>query len=66
MRLTTKHKGLRIFMSSELLGFDEPQPVWRAYRSVLNGCGIPDLEYVEGTAAGTLAECKAQIEEVTK
>jgi len=66
MRLTTQHKGLRIFMESELLGFDEPQPVWRAYRSVRDECDMPSLEYVHGTAAGTLAECKAQIEEVTE
>ena len=66
MRLTDQHKGLRIFMEQEKLGFDEPQPVWRAYRLTRDEFDIPFLKYVEGTAAGTLAQCKAQIDEVTE
>lgn len=64
MRLATKHKGLHVRMSVESLGFDKPQPVWRAYRSVRDEFNFPSLEYVQGTTAGTLAECKALINDL--
>ena len=51
-------------MSTERLGFDEPQPVWRAYRSVRDEFDLPALEHVEGTTAGTLTQCKAQIDDL--
>ena len=64
MRLYATHRGLKVFMSVERLGFDEPQPVWRAYRSVRDEFDLPAIEHVEGTAAGTLAQCKSQIDDV--
>ena len=65
MRLFATHKGLGIYMSVERLGFDEAQPVWRAYRSVRDEFDLPAIEHVYGTTAGTLAECKALIDELT-
>ena len=55
--------SLQIFSERETSGFDRPALVWRGYRLVQDEyTGELLHEYVQGTAGGSLKECKTNID----
>lgn len=57
------YKGVDIFSDIEREGFDTSVRVWRGYRLVRDEFNQPIHEYIEGTAALSLSECKLQIDD---